>query len=84
MEQIGTIAGNATARYIGIVGSLLMPSEALWQKAVSRMQPPLMRELQMTPFTTASEPSGVMIAWAAGYVVVVLMLALHWFRKRAL
>ena len=40
MEQIGTIASNATARYIGIAASLLVPSESLWQLASHHMQPP--------------------------------------------
>ena len=40
MEQIGTLASNATARYIGIGASLLVPSESLWQLASHHMQPP--------------------------------------------
>ena len=45
MEQIGTLASNATARYIGIAASLLVPSESLWQLASHHMQPPLGRDL---------------------------------------
>ena len=39
MEQIGTLMGNATARYLGISASLIVPSEALWQLAAHHMQP---------------------------------------------
>jgi len=83
-EQIGAMAGNDTARAIGTAASLVMPSEALWQLAAWHMQPPLMRELQLTPFSPASVPSGAMVAWAAGYVVVMLLVGLRRFHRRGL
>jgi hypothetical protein len=61
-----------------------MPSEALWQRAAYFMQPPIMRDLHLTPFSPASLPSGAMVAWAAGYVLVGLALALRWFGRRPL
>jgi Cu-processing system permease protein len=84
VEQIGTLVGNDAARSIGTIASLLMPSESLWQLAASRMQPSLMRELHMTPFSPASVPSPAMVVWAAGYLVVVLLIGLRQFRHRAL
>jgi len=84
MEQIGTIAGNATARYIGIGASLLVPSESLWQLASYHMQPPITRDLQMSPFSPASVPSPAMVAWAIGYILLTLGLALRLFRTRDL
>ena len=84
MEQIGTIAGNAPARYIGIAASLLVPSESLWQLAAHYMQPAIMRDLGITPFSPNSVPSPLMVAWAAGYVLVTLALALRLFRTRDL
>ena len=57
MEQIGTVAGNATARYIGIGASLLVPSESLWQLASHHMQPPIVRDLGIGPFSPLSVPS---------------------------
>lgn len=42
MEQIGTMADNAAARYLGIAASLLVPCESLWQLASYNMQPKLM------------------------------------------
>ncbi len=83
-EQIGTLMDNGSARYLGTIASLIMPSEALWQRAAYFMQPPIMRDLHMTPFSPASLPSGAMVLWAAGYVVVGLALALRWFQRRAL
>jgi ABC-type transport system involved in multi-copper enzyme maturation permease subunit len=84
MEQIGTLAGNATARYIGIGMSLLQPSESLWQLASHHMQPPIARDINLTPFAPASVPSPAMVGWAVGYVVVVLLVALRLFRTRDL
>jgi Cu-processing system permease protein len=84
MEQIGTFVGNATARYIGIAMSLLVPSESLWQLAAHHMQPPLVRDLGLSPFSPASVPSEAMVAWAGLYVLATLGLALWSFQRRDL
>jgi ABC-type transport system involved in multi-copper enzyme maturation permease subunit len=84
MEQIGTMVGNAAARYIGIAASLLVPSESLWQLAAYHMQPSVARDVQIGPFLTASVPSPAMVVWALGYVVVALLVALRLFRARDL
>jgi ABC-type transport system involved in multi-copper enzyme maturation permease subunit len=84
LEQIGTIAGNATARYIGIAASLLVPSESLWQLAAHLMQEPIARDMALTPFSPASVPSPAMVVWAFGYVLAVLCLALWSFQTRDL
>jgi ABC-type transport system involved in multi-copper enzyme maturation permease subunit len=84
MEQIGTMAGNASARYIGIAASLLVPSESLWQLAAYHMQPSVARDVQIGPFLTASVPSPAMVIWALGYVLVALLAALRLFHTRDL
>jgi Cu-processing system permease protein len=84
MEQIGTIASNATARYVGIAASLLVPSESLWQLASHHMQPPLVRDLGITPFSPLSVPSPAMVAWAGAYVLVTLAVAVRLFHRRDL
>jgi ABC-2 type transport system permease protein len=84
VEQIGTMAGNDAARQIGTVASLIMPSEALWQLAAFHMQPTIVRDLGNSPFSPVSVPSGAMVVWAVGYVVVALALGVRWFGKRAL
>jgi Cu-processing system permease protein len=84
MEQVGTLFGNASTRYIGIIASLLVPSEALWQLAAYTMQPPLMRDLHLTPFSPASVPSGSMVIWALAYTAVALLVAIRQFRTRNL
>jgi ABC-type transport system involved in multi-copper enzyme maturation permease subunit len=85
VEQIGTFAGNDTARYVGTVASLLMPSESLWQLAAWHMQPLVMRQLQLGgPFSPASVPTPAMVWWAAGYIAALLLSAIAAFRKRGL
>jgi ABC-type transport system involved in multi-copper enzyme maturation permease subunit len=84
MEQIGTLAGNATARYIGIAASLVVPSESLWQLAAHLMQPPLVRDINLTPFSPASVPSPAMVIWAGGYLLVTLIAAVRLFDTRDL
>ena len=84
MEQIGTLASNTTARYIGIGASLLVPSESLWQLASHHMQPAIVRDMGIGPFSPVSVPSPVMVGWAAGYVLVTLGVALRLFQTRDL
>jgi ABC-type transport system involved in multi-copper enzyme maturation permease subunit len=84
VEQIGTFAGNETARQVGTVASLIMPSESMWQLAASQMQPSILRDLGATPFSPVSVPSAAMVWWAIGYVVVVLLIATRAFGRRPL
>ncbi len=84
IEQIGTLVGNATAENVGVITSLLVPSEAMWRLAAYNMQSPLLRELSFTPFTSASVPSGAMIYWTLGYIVVVIAIGLRGFARRDL
>lgn len=84
IEQIGTLFANEAARNIGIIASLLVPSESLWQLAAYNMQPALMRDINLTPFSPASVPSMAMVVWAAGYIVLVTVLGLWSFARRDL
>ncbi len=84
VEQIGTMAGNVPAQNVGTIASLLMPTEALWQRAAWHMQPSIMRDLQMTPFSPASLPSPAMVWWAFGYTGLALVAGIQSFRRRAL
>jgi len=83
-EQIGTLADNNAARQIGTLVSLIMPSESMWQLAAWHMQPSIVRDMNLTPFSPASVPNGAMVAWAAGYVLVTMFLAVRGFARRPL
>ncbi len=84
VEQVGTMAGNVAAQNVGTVASLIMPTEALWQRAAYYMQPSIMRDLNMTPFSAGSLPSPAMVWYAIGYALLALAWGIRGFRKRAL
>lgn len=84
VEQIGTYAKNHAAQNVGAVASLVMPTEAVWQRAAYFMQPPMMRELGLSPFSPASLASPAMVVYAAIYAAVALALGVRAFSKRAL
>ncbi len=88
IEQVGSFIPDAsssqTAINIGILTSLIMPSEALWKRAAHDLQSPLAAATGFSPFTTKIYPSTLMIVYAAFYVVVVCALAIYRFKKRDL
>jgi Cu-processing system permease protein len=84
IEQIGVMLGNASARYIGTAISLVSPTDALWRLAMHRLQPPVMAQVQLTPFSPASVPSAAMVWWAVAFAIGVLAIAVRGFQKRAL
>ena len=83
-EQIGSAMHNETAVDIGILSSLLMPSEAIWKRAAYRMQPPALSTLNLSPFSMASAPSPAMILYAFCYCALLIWLATRWLSQRDL
>jgi ABC-type transport system involved in multi-copper enzyme maturation permease subunit len=87
IEQIGSILQGSvrlTTTNIGIITSLLIPSEAVWKRVAYEMQSPLVTSLGATPFTARSTPSDAMMIYALIYLVVVTLLAIRQFSKRDL
>ena len=88
IEQIGTFlqnqAASQTAVNIGIITSLILPSEALWKRAASELQSPLVAALGFSPFTSTSVPSNAMIIYAVIYLLVVIAFAIRLFNARDL
>jgi Cu-processing system permease protein len=82
IEQIGALANNPAAVKIGIVTSLVVPTEALWRRAAYEMQTPLASALGMSPFGAFSVPSILMVAYAILYLVVLLAIAVSTFNHR--
>jgi hypothetical protein len=69
---------------VGIAASLIMPSEALWRRAVFEMQSPILNALGFSPFSAASVPSEYMILYACLYLTLTLALAVRRFSQRDL
>lgn len=84
IEQIGAVLHNATAVKVGIVTSLIIPSEALWRRAAYEMQTPLAGVLGISPFGATSVPSVLMVFYAGMYLAVTLFFAIRIFQKRDL
>jgi Cu-processing system permease protein len=84
VEQIGAITQNETAVRVGIITSLIIPSEALWRRAAFVMQTPISAALRISPFGTASVPSPLMVGYAAIYLALTLMAAVSTFKHRDL
>lgn len=84
IEQFGALRHVRACVDLGIVASLIMPSDALWRRAAYRMQPPLLGAMGASPFSSATVPSLVMILYAGTYAMVALLLAQVLFERRDL
>jgi ABC-type transport system involved in multi-copper enzyme maturation permease subunit len=86
VEQIGSLLQNQTAIHIGILSSLIMPSEALFRRAAYEMSSPFARAVGMAfgPSFVVSVPSAAMIVYAIAYLAVALAVAVRQFNSRDL
>ena len=84
VEQIGSILQNETAVQVGIITSLLIPSESLWRRAAFEMQSPISAAIGMSPFSTVSVPSPLMVGYAVIYLIIMLMATISMFNQRDL
>lgn len=84
IEQIGAFLNSQAAVNVGIVTSLLLPSEAMWRRAAFEMQSPLVAAMGVSPFASQSAPSPVMVGYALLYLLIVLFLAMRRFTRRDL
>ena len=82
IQQIGSVLDNMTAVKVGIVTSLIIPTEALWRRAAFEMQSPLTGAMGVTPFSALSVPRVLMILYAILYLVFALMIAVSTFQQR--
>jgi len=84
-RAVWRVLKNQSAVNVGIVSSLIMPSEAVWKRAAYEMQSSLVRTFGgLSPFSSPSAPSLVMVLYAVFYAAVVLWLAMRRFSKRDL
>ncbi len=83
IEQFGAFFQNQTAVNVGILSSLIIPTEALWRRAAYEMQSPLAGMLGgFTPFSSISVPSQAMVLYAIVYTLVVLAVGTRIFTQR--
>jgi ABC-type transport system involved in multi-copper enzyme maturation permease subunit len=84
IEQVAALTSSPRALNVGIVASLIMPSEAMWRRAVFEMQSPIVSALGFSPFSAASVPSEYMVVYACLYLTLALALAVRRFSQRDL
>ena len=84
IEQFGAITQTSRAVNVGIIASILMPSEALWRRAAFEMQSPLANVMRISPFSTLSVPSLAMVFYALLYLAIALIVAVRRFSQRDL
>jgi len=92
VESIGLALGNQRLADAGTVVALVFPSDALWRGALYALQPAVFGAIaananangNVNPFTVTSPPPPALLAWACGWVIVVLVAGVVAFRARDL
>ncbi len=84
LEQVSGFSQSAHIVTLGVVSSLILPSEALWRRAAYEMQTPLTGSLSFSPFANVSIPSGTAVWYAVGYLICVMGVVGKSFYKRDL
>jgi ABC-type transport system involved in multi-copper enzyme maturation permease subunit len=90
VESIGLALGNQRLADAGTLVSLVFPSDALWRGALFALQPAVFTAVaantnangNVNPFTVTSPPPVALLAWAAGWIAVVLLAGIIAFRTR--
>jgi len=77
LEQVSGFSQSDRIVFIGEITSLIMPSESIWRRAAFEMQTPLAGSLSFSPFANVSIPSGVALAYAALFAIVVFAAAVR-------
>ncbi len=89
VEFIGAIVENAAMQRIGVVVSLLVPSDALWRGASAGLSSPAFLAAvsgtgDRIPFTGVALPPAPFLVWAVALVPLMLALAVRGFARRDL
>jgi ABC-type transport system involved in multi-copper enzyme maturation permease subunit len=84
VEQIGAALKSETAIQVGVIASLIMPSETMWRMASNLMQPALIKEMEFPLINLYSQPSQAMVVYAFIYIAAFLGVALYQFNRRDL
>ncbi len=85
LEQMSGFTEGSRLATLGILASLMMPTEAVWRRAAFLMNSPLTGSLpQFAIFSDVSIPSPAMVGYAALYLVAALGVAIWHFHERDL
>jgi ABC-type transport system involved in multi-copper enzyme maturation permease subunit len=86
VEQIGALVHNTSVVNIGIISSLILPTEAVFRRAAFIMTSPVVQALGFSsgPLFVVSVPSPAMVVYALLYLAAMLGLAVRQFGRRDL
>ena len=86
VEQIGALINNTSVVNIGIISSLILPTEAVFRRAAFIMTSPVAQSLGFAsgPLFVVSVPSPIMVVYALLYLVSLVGLAVRQFGQRDL
>jgi len=89
IEQVGVAIGSETMVRIGVIASLIIPSDALWKMGAAVVQPPnplpaMGLQMSLGPFGVVNPPSVWMGVYAVVYTLGALALAAFIFSRRDL
>jgi Cu-processing system permease protein len=84
LEQVSGFSQSTQIVTLGVISSVIMPSESLWRRAAYEMQTPLAASLSFSPFANVSIPSVTALMYAGGYFVFMLGAAMYSLHRRDL
>jgi hypothetical protein len=84
LEQVSGFSQSTQIVTLGVLSSLIMPTESLWRRAAYEMQTPLAGSLSFSPFANVSIPSVTAVVYAGGYFVFILGAAIVSLNRRDL
>jgi ABC-type transport system involved in multi-copper enzyme maturation permease subunit len=86
VEQIGALVHNPSVVNIGIISSLILPTEAVFRRAAFIMTSPVVQALGFSngPLFVVSVPSPAMVVYAVLYLLALVGLAVRQFNRRDL
>ncbi len=86
IEQIGALIQNTGMINIGVVSSLLMPTDAIYRMAIARIGGMIGGGAiaEFGPFGATSVPSNWMLLYACVYIGIIFVLTMYTFKRRDL
>jgi ABC-type transport system involved in multi-copper enzyme maturation permease subunit len=84
LEQVSGFSQSVHIVTLGVISSLILPTESLWRRAAFEMQTPLAGSLSFSPFANVSIPSGVALVYALVFAVCVAAAAVWSMGRRDL
>ncbi len=86
VEQVGALLQNTTVVDVGIISSLILPTEAVFRRAAYLMTSPVVQALGFSsgPLFVVSIPSPLMVGYGLVYLALCLAFAVRQFSRRDL